>query len=279
MHFNLSEGNVTWTQHKRIVKQLKDKDKVPNRKNWEEHKSNREALERRIQTLKNQLSTATYAVPEQAGKSDNRNLEELQQEVASLQEEKKQFQEETKQLQEEKKQLQEEKKQLQEEKKQLQEENKKLEEKVNFLQSKLQTTAKTNLKRPSGEENGSASKRRKALSNWEGKEIRPGQLVAVAYNAPRCFHVGTVLSESTDGKKGEGEEEEEVEEEKVLVQFYKAQRKVLVNWGEPERVTPKFVLDTDVSVDNNGLTLFPLSKSEDKRLKTKLKDFFNGKSQ
>ncbi|XP_078586054.1 uncharacterized protein LOC144867907 [Branchiostoma floridae x Branchiostoma japonicum] len=86
---NLGEGNVTWTQHKRIVKQLKDKDKVPNRKNWEEHKSNREALERRIQTLKNQLSTATYAVPEQAGKSDNRNLEELQQEVASLQEEKK----------------------------------------------------------------------------------------------------------------------------------------------------------------------------------------------
>ncbi|CAH1264049.1 Hypp2823 [Branchiostoma lanceolatum] len=60
------------------------------------------------------------------------------------------------------------------------------------------------------------------VSNWEGKEVTPGQLVAATYNALRCFFIGTVLHVKED----------------ETVQFYKPSRETLTNLGEPEGVTP-----------------------------------------
>ncbi|KAI8517562.1 hypothetical protein Bbelb_035790 [Branchiostoma belcheri] len=105
-----------------------------------------------------------------------------------------------------------------------------------------------------------------SLSNWEGKEIKPGQLVAVCFSAPRRFHVGKVLKS-------------DIEEQEVQVQFYKPERKnLLVNFGAPEWVTPKFVLDTSVDLSKDGVTLLPPSKSEEERLKEKAKRFWSAES-
>ncbi|XP_078681558.1 uncharacterized protein LOC144916316 [Branchiostoma floridae x Branchiostoma belcheri] len=104
------------------------------------------------------------------------------------------------------------------------------------------------------------------LSNWEGKEIKPGQLVAVCFSAPRRFHVGKVLKS-------------DIEKQEVQVQFYKPARKnLLVNFGAPELVTPKFVLDTSVDLSKDGVTLLPPSKSEEERLKEKAKRFWSAES-
>ncbi|KAI8487310.1 hypothetical protein Bbelb_351080 [Branchiostoma belcheri] len=66
--------------------------------------------------------------------------------------------------------------------------------------------------------------------------------------APRRFHVGKVLKS-------------DIEEQEVQVQFYKPARKnLLVNFGAPEWVTPKFVLDTSVDLSKDGVTLLPPSK-------------------
>ncbi|KAI8488911.1 hypothetical protein Bbelb_334290 [Branchiostoma belcheri] len=96
------------------------------------------------------------------------------------------------------------------------------------------------------------------LSNWEGKEIKPGQLVAVCFSAPRRFHVGKVLKS-------------DIEEQEVQVQFYKPARKnLLVNFGAPEWVTP--------NLSKDGVTLLPPSKSEEERLKEKAKRFWSAES-
>ncbi|KAI8497979.1 ATP binding, partial [Branchiostoma belcheri] len=121
-------------------------------------------------------------------------------------------------------------------------------------------------KRRPSEEEQPVSKRSKTVSNWEGKAIEPGQLVAVAFSAPRRFHIGKVL---------------EVDIEKqysVHVQFYKPARKILENYGEPEWTKPQFVLDTSVDVPKDGVTLLPVSKSEQGRLKEKAKQFWSVES-
>ncbi|KAI8490179.1 ATP binding [Branchiostoma belcheri] len=205
------------------------------REDVRELKKEKEKTEQELSDLKKEKEKAE-------GKDDQKIVASLRAEIASVQAEKRELEKKVEDLLEE---------------------NKKL--KV-LLESKLESTAEANLKRRPSEEEQPVSKRSKTVSNWEGKAIEPGQLVAVAFSAPRRFHIGKVL---------------EVDIEKqysVHVQFYKPARKILENYGEPEWTKPQFVLDTSVDVPKDGVTLLPVSKSEQGRLKEKAKQFWSVES-
>ncbi|XP_078678520.1 uncharacterized protein LOC144914497 [Branchiostoma floridae x Branchiostoma belcheri] len=211
----------------------KEKEKIE--EDVRELKKEKEKTEQELSDLKKEKEKAE-------GKDDQKIVASLRAEIASVQAEKRELEKKVEDLLEE---------------------NKKL--KV-LLESKLESTAEANLKRRPSEEEQPVSKRSKTVSNWEGKAIEPGQLVAVAFSAPRRFHIGKVL---------------EVDIEKqysVHVQFYKPARKILENYGEPEWTKPQFVLDTSVDVPKDGVTLLPVSKSEQGRLKEKAKQFWSVES-
>ncbi|KAI8515611.1 ATP binding [Branchiostoma belcheri] len=185
----------------------KEKEKIE--EDVRELKKEKEKTEQELSDLKKEKEKAE-------GKDDQKIVASLRAEIASVQAEKRELEKKVEDLLEE---------------------NKKL--KV-LLESKLESTAEANLKRRPSEEEQPVSKRSKTVSNWEGKAIEPGQLVAVAFSAPRRFHIGKVL---------------EVDIEKqysVHVQFYKPARKILENYGEPEWTKPQFVLDTSVDVPKTG---------------------------
>ncbi|XP_035687698.1 E3 ubiquitin-protein ligase BRE1A-like [Branchiostoma floridae] len=163
--------------------------------------------------------------------------------------------------------LQGQKEQLKKNASDLQERNTELEKKLSLPQAE-RSKAETNLKRPSSEDPVPASKKRKTVSNWEGGELKAGQLVAVVYSEPqRCFYVGKVLALQT--REDEGEEEE------VKIQFFKPAKKFMVKEGQPEWVHKKFVLDTNVHISTAGHKLLPLTKSEQLRLKKKEEEYWS----
>ncbi|XP_078607908.1 uncharacterized protein LOC144879912 [Branchiostoma floridae x Branchiostoma japonicum] len=165
--------------------------------------------------------------------------------------------------------LQRQKEQLKKNASDLQERNTELEKKLTLPQAE-RSKAETNLKRPSSEDPVPASKKRKTVSNWEGGELKAGQLVAVVYSEPqRCFYVGKVLALQT--REDEGEEEEG----HVKIQFFKPAKKFMVKEGQPEWVHKKFVLDTNVHISTAGHKLLPLTKSEQLRLKKKEEEYWS----
>ncbi|KAI8481972.1 ATP binding [Branchiostoma belcheri] len=136
--------------------------------------------------------------------------------------------------------VQAEKRELEKKVEDLLEENKKL--KV-LLESKLESTAEANLKRRPSEEEQPVSKRMHPAVSTSGKVL-----------------------------------EVDIEKYSVHVQFYKPARKILENYGEPEWTKPQFVLDTSVDVPKDGVTLLPVSKSEQAELKEKAKQFWSVES-
>ncbi|XP_066302146.1 uncharacterized protein [Branchiostoma lanceolatum] len=120
-------------------------------------------------------------------------------------------------------------------------------------------------KRRRSSDSASSRSAPKAL-NWEGKEVRQGQLVAVTFSHPRTFYVGQVV------QVGEEKTDEGVE---VEVQFYKDKKK----FGVPEKTMSKYVIETEVEMARDELsqTFLPITKKEKQRLKGKDKEFWSVK--
>ncbi|KAI8508824.1 ATP binding [Branchiostoma belcheri] len=175
-------------------------------------------LKKEKEKTEQELSDLKKEKEKAEGKDDQKIVASLRAEIASVQAEKRELEKKVEDLLEE---------------------NKKL--KV-LLESKLESTAEANLK----------------VSNWEGKAIEPGQLVAVAFSAPRRFHIGKVL---------------EVDIEKqysVHVQFINQHGK---SWKTMESQSGR-----SPNVPKDGVTLLPVSKSEQGRLKEKAKQFWSVES-